>query len=176
MHYRSIFAFAALLGIAAASLLLSTAAEAAGPHQVHTCRIDANQIWGSLVAYDPRKEVMRSEIQPEENLWLINDRAVPIEATTDNNEDGEPIYTVSIRKFASAFVLSELARRGMKFPPEGEQVIIAQVMARYGSTLQGRERYATMVPGKHMLIFADKEPYTGEANRVVVVSCNEMKL
>ncbi|WP_313531261.1 hypothetical protein [Shinella sp.] len=116
---------------------------------------------------------MRSEVQTEENVWLINDRAVPIEATTDNNEDGEPMYTVSIRKFASAFVLSELARRGMNFPPEGEQVIIAQVVARYGSTLQGRERYATMVPGNHMLIFADKEPYTSEADRVVVVACEQ---
>jgi hypothetical protein len=173
MRHRSTFAFTALLGIAATSLLPPIQAKAAEQHQAHICRIDANEIWGSLVAFDPRKEAMRSEIRPEENIWLINDRALPIEAATDNNEDGEPMYTVSIRKFASAVVLSELARRGMTFPPEGEQVIIAQVMARYGSTLQGRERYATMVPGNHMLIFADKEPYTGEADRVVVVACEQ---
>ncbi|MCT7663538.1 hypothetical protein [Shinella kummerowiae] len=173
MRHRSIFTFTALLGIAAASLPLSAETRAAEASQVHICRINANQIWGAIVTFDDRKEVMRSEIRPEENVWLINDRAVPIEATTDNNEDGEPMYTVSIHKFVPAFVLSELARRGMTFPPEGEQVIIAQVMTRYGSTLQGRERYATMVPGKHMLIFADREPYTGEAGRVAVVDCEE---
>jgi hypothetical protein len=172
MPHRSIFV-AALLGIAAESLLLPTAAQSAEASQAHICRINANEIWGTTVTFDDRKEVMRSEIRPEENVWLINDRAVPIEATTDQNEDGEPMYTVSIRKFASAFVLSELARRGMTFPPEGEQVIIAQVMARYGSTLQGRERYATMVPGNHMLIFADKESYTGKADRMAVVECEE---
>lgn len=175
MRHRSTFAFTALLASAAASLLIPTQAQATGPYQAHICRIDANDIWGSLVAFDPRKEVMRSEIRPKENVWLINDRAVAIEATTDNNEDGEPMYTVSIRKFASAFVLSELARRGMTFPPEGEQVIIAQVMARYGSTLQGRERYATMVPGKNVLIFADKEPHTGKADRMTVIACDEEK-
>ena len=173
MRHRSTFAFTALLGTAAANLTLPAQAQAAQTTQAHICRINANQIWGSIVTFDDRKEVMRSEIRPEENVWLINDRAVPIDATTDNNEDGDPMYTVSIRKFASAFVLSELARRGMNFPPEGEQVIIAQVMARYGSTLQGRERYATMVPGNHTLIFADKEQYTGEADSVVVIACDE---
>lgn len=173
MRHRSTFAITALLGIAAASLPLSEETRAAEASQVHICRINANQIWGSIVTFDDRKEIMRSEIRPEENVWLINDRAMPIEATTDNNEDGEPMYTVSIRKFASAFVLSELARRGMTFPPEGEQVIIAQVMARYGSALQGRERFATMVPGKNMLIFADKELDTGKADRMAVVECEE---
>ena len=173
MRHRSIFSLTALFSIAATSLSLSNQAHAMGPHQVHICRIDANQIWGSLVAFDPRKEVIRSEIRLKEGVWLINDRPLPIEASTDNNEDGKPMYTVSIRKFASAFVLSELARRGMVFPPEGEQVIIAQVMARYGSMLQGRERYATMVPDKNILIFADKEPYTGEADRVVVIKCED---
>lgn len=175
MRNHSPFAFTALLGIAAASLLLPNQVHATGPHKVHICRIDGNQIWGTFIALEPRKEVMRSEIRAEENVWLINDRAVSIEATTNNNEDGEPMYTVSIRKFASAFVLSELARRGMALPPEGEQVIIAQVMARYGSTLQGRDRYATMVPGNHMLIFADQEPYTGEADRVSAVICEEQR-
>lgn len=175
MRHRSTLAFTALLCIAAASLLLPTQAQTAEAAQVHICRINANEIWGATVTFDPRKEVMRSEIRPQENIWLINDRALPIEATTDRNEDGEPMYTVSIRKFASAFILSELARRGMTFPPEGEQVIIAQVMARYGGTLQGLERYATMVPGKHMLIFADKEPYTGEADRVVAIECDKEK-
>ena len=173
MRHRSIFTLTALLGAAVTHLLLPMQARAAEASQVHICRINANQIWGAIVTFDDRKEVMRSEIRSEENVWLINDRAVPIEATTDNNEEGEPMYTVSIRKFASAFVLSELARRGMALPPEGEQVIIAQVMARYGSTLQGRERYATMVPGNHMLIFADKEPYTGEADRMEAITCRE---
>ena len=66
---------------------------------------------------------MRSEVQTEENVWLINDRAVPIEATTDNNEDGEPMYTVSIHKFVPAFFLSELARRGMKRKPPVKAVL-----------------------------------------------------
>ena len=175
MRHHSIFAVTALLGAAVTHLLLPVQAQAAEASQVHICRINANQIWGSIVTFDDRKEVMRSEIRPEENVWLINDRAVPIEATTDNNEDGQPMYTVSIHKFVPAFFLSELARRGMALPPEGEQVIIAQVMARYGSTLQGRERYATMVPGNHMLIFADKEPYTGKADRVDVIPCQEQK-
>lgn len=171
MRRRLTFAFTALLGIAAASLLLPTQAQTAEAAQVHICRINGNEIWGAIVTFDPRKEVMRSEIRPEENIWLINDRAVPIAATTDKNEDGEPMYTVSIREFVPAFFLSELARRGMKLPPEGEQVFMSQVMARYGSALQGRERYATMVPGKNLLIFADKEAYTGEADSVVVIAC-----
>lgn len=37
---------------------------------------------------------------------------------------------------------------------------------------KGRERYATMVPGKNVLIFANKGPHTGEVDRMIVVMCD----